>query len=100
MKQNWQEKSPFSEGETGFCRIRLDQAIFVRGARGGTRTRTVLPPSGPKPGASTNFATRAVLITTESKTTLRLRSIQDFNRENSPNARSTASFFLQLPHPQ
>eukprot|EP01034_Spumella_vulgaris_P025964 gene25962-32476_t len=29
------------------------------GARGGTRTRTVLPPSGPKPGASTNFATRA-----------------------------------------
>ena len=29
------------------------------GARGGTRTRTVLLPSGPKPGASTNFATRA-----------------------------------------
>ena len=29
------------------------------GARGGTRTPTVLLPSGPKPGASTNFATRA-----------------------------------------
>ena len=29
------------------------------GARGGTRTPTPLQASGPKPGASTNFATRA-----------------------------------------
>ena len=29
------------------------------GARGGTRTPTPLLASGPKPGASTNFATRA-----------------------------------------
>ena len=29
------------------------------GARGGTRTRTPVKASGPKPGASTNFATRA-----------------------------------------
>ena len=60
--QGRQEKSPFSQGETGLCRTSLDQAVFIRGARGGTRTRTVLPPSGPKPGASTNFATRAVLL--------------------------------------
>ncbi len=31
----------------------------IYGARGGTRTPTVFLPSGPKPGASTNFATRA-----------------------------------------
>ena len=31
----------------------------MAGARGRTRTDTELPPSGPKPGASTNFATRA-----------------------------------------
>ena len=31
----------------------------ISGARGGTRTPTPLPASGPKPGASTNFATRA-----------------------------------------
>ena len=33
------------------------------GARGGTRTRTPLLASGPKPGASTNFATRAAAPT-------------------------------------
>jgi hypothetical protein len=32
----------------------------IYGARGGTRTPTPLPASGPKPGASTNFATCAV----------------------------------------
>ena len=32
----------------------------VSGARGRTRTGTFLRTSGPKPGASTNFATRAV----------------------------------------
>ena len=32
----------------------------MRGARGGTRTPTPVRASGPKPGASTNFATRAV----------------------------------------
>src|SRR5206468_10712895 len=32
----------------------------TRGARGRTRTDTPLLASGPKPGASTNFATRAV----------------------------------------
>ena len=32
------------------------------GARGGTRTPTPLLASGPKPGASTNFATRAVFL--------------------------------------
>ena len=31
----------------------------MRGARGGTRTPTPLLASGPKPGASTNFATFA-----------------------------------------
>src|SRR5215217_7177014 len=31
----------------------------IAGARGGTRTPTPLLASGPKPGASTNFATRA-----------------------------------------
>src|SRR5664279_4397437 len=32
---------------------------MIAGARGGTRTRTPVKASGPKPGASTNFATRA-----------------------------------------
>ena len=48
------------------------------GARGGTRTRTVLLPSGPKPGASTNFATRAIfrsLQTSQAKMFFRLHEI-------------------------
>jgi hypothetical protein len=39
----------------------LSLQLKVSGARGGTRTRTPLLASGPKPGASTNFATRAEL---------------------------------------
>src|SRR6187431_1882272 len=37
----------------------LNGDFGVSGARGGTRTPTPLLASGPKPGASTNFATRA-----------------------------------------
>src|SRR3954447_1288738 len=40
----------------------LSRHVFnLSGARGGTRTPTPLLASGPKPGASTNFATRACL---------------------------------------
>ena len=48
---------------------------MCRGARGGTRTRTVLLPSGPKPGASTNFATRAKKVKGSVKQALALKSV-------------------------
>ena len=52
--------------ETGHLQQRLNQALQVpvknAGARGGTRTPTPLLASGPKPGASTNFATRAYAL--------------------------------------
>src|SRR5450759_1715590 len=41
------------------ARLRTVPQILTNGARGGTRTPTLFPASGPKPGASTNFATRA-----------------------------------------
>src|SRR5215208_6762625 len=44
-----------------FTAMLLSLQLKVSGARGGTRTRTPLLASGPKPGASTNFATRACL---------------------------------------
>ena len=37
------------------------EALLVAGAQERTRTSTVLPPPGPEPGASTNFATWALL---------------------------------------
>ena len=49
----------------GVCKAKsLDQSIkvlLVAGAQERTRTSTVLPPPGPEPGASTNFATWASL---------------------------------------
>jgi hypothetical protein len=49
------------------------------GARGGTRTPTPLLASGPKPGASTNFATRA-----EKSWALNARTKQACFRFNRP----------------
>jgi hypothetical protein len=45
------------------------------GARGGTRTPTPLLASGPKPGASTNFATRATKQNGEVWTDLPMKSV-------------------------
>ena len=46
---------------SGYAAFRtyLDLLGMLLGAQEGTRTPTVLPPPGPEPGASTNFATWA-----------------------------------------
>ena len=44
----------------GNCNTNILEGLKIFGADGGTRTPTVLPPTGPKPVASTSFATPAL----------------------------------------
>src|SRR6185369_13910441 len=72
----------------------------MTGARGGTRTPTPSLASGPKPGASTNFATRADNFKTALKRIGMSAALWRFGKPAILAGRADAPFFVGAPDPE